>query len=89
MSCRVGPAGEKSEGRWQSSVERSSGCVVSSPFLRPLYLSPGRRRYGNSLMCTLLIQEPITYIAAEWSTFNASVTVMENFYGMRPSPLAS
>ncbi|KAI4120890.1 MAG: hypothetical protein LQ338_006697 [Usnochroma carphineum] len=29
--------------------------------------------------------EQVTYVAAEWSTFNAAIEVMESFYG-RPMP---
>ena len=27
-----------------------------------------------------LVQEPVTYVAAEWSTFNTAIKVMEEFY---------
>ena len=42
-----------------------------------------RRRL--SLANGVVVQEPVTYVAGEWSTFNEAIKVMEEFYGMSSS----
>jgi hypothetical protein len=36
---------------------------------------------GNRIL--IVLQEPVTYVVGEWSTFNEAVEVMEKFYGLR------
>lgn len=40
------------------------------------------RRRNNCRRVLLIGQEQITYVAAEWSTFNKAIRVMEAFHGL-------